>query len=72
MILFAFLAQTLRIAIPYLFAASGGVVSERSGLIAKHNTWEIRKDFSLLNAGDEAFDNGLTFTQHHSVGSVGD
>jgi len=33
MILFAFLAQTLRIAIPYLFAASGGVVSERSGLI---------------------------------------
>ena len=33
MILFAFLAQTLRIAIPYLFAASGGVMSERSGLI---------------------------------------
>ena len=28
-----FLAQTLRIAIPYLFAASGGVISERSGLI---------------------------------------
>src|SRR3954464_13774691 len=34
MMLFAFLAQTLRIAIPYLFAASGGVMSERSGLIA--------------------------------------
>jgi len=34
MILLAFLAQTLRIAIPYLFAASGGVMSERSGLIA--------------------------------------
>jgi len=33
MILFAFLAQTIRIAIPYLFAASGGVISERSGLI---------------------------------------
>ena len=33
MTLFAFLAQTLRIAIPYLFAASGGVISERSGLI---------------------------------------
>jgi len=33
MILFAFLAQTLRIAIPYLFAASGGVISERAGLI---------------------------------------
>jgi len=32
-ILFAFLAQTLRIAIPYLFAASGGVISERAGLI---------------------------------------
>lgn len=34
MIFVAFLAQTLRIAIPYLFAAIGGVVSERSGLIA--------------------------------------
>jgi simple sugar transport system permease protein len=34
MIILAFLAQTLRIAIPYLFAASGGVISERSGLIA--------------------------------------
>lgn len=34
MIVLAFLAQTLRIAIPYLFAATGGVVSERSGLIA--------------------------------------
>lgn len=33
MIIFLFLAQTLRIAIPYLFAASGGVISERSGLI---------------------------------------
>ena len=33
MIVLLFLAQTLRIAIPYLFAASGGVVSERSGLI---------------------------------------
>lgn len=32
--LVAFLLQTLRIAIPYLFAASGGVISERSGLIA--------------------------------------
>jgi simple sugar transport system permease protein len=28
-----FLAQTLRIAIPYLFAAAGGVISERAGLI---------------------------------------
>jgi simple sugar transport system permease protein len=34
MILFAFLAQTLRIAMPYLFASAGGVVSERTGLIA--------------------------------------
>jgi simple sugar transport system permease protein len=33
MSILAFLAQTLRIAIPYLFAASGGVLSERSGLI---------------------------------------
>lgn len=33
MIVIAFLIQTLRIAIPYLFAASGGVVSERAGLI---------------------------------------
>ena len=28
-----FLAQTLRIAVPYLFAAAGGVVTERAGLI---------------------------------------
>jgi len=34
MIVFIFLAQTLRIAIPYIFAATGGVMSERSGLIA--------------------------------------
>lgn len=33
MIVFTFLAQTLRIAIPYLFAAMGGVISERAGLI---------------------------------------
>ncbi|HMC55343.1 MAG TPA: ABC transporter permease [Gemmatimonadaceae bacterium] len=29
----AFVAQTLRIAMPYLFASAGGVVSERAGLI---------------------------------------
>ena len=33
MMLLAFLAQTLRIAMPYLFASAGGVVSERAGLI---------------------------------------
>ena len=33
MIFLAFLAQTLRIAIPYLLAAAGGVMSERAGLI---------------------------------------
>lgn len=33
MIVAAFLIQTLRISIPYLLAASGGVVSERAGLI---------------------------------------
>ena len=33
MIALAFLAQTLRIAIPYLLAASGGVMSERAGMI---------------------------------------
>jgi simple sugar transport system permease protein len=33
MMLLAFIAQTLRIAMPYLFASAGGVVSERAGLI---------------------------------------
>jgi simple sugar transport system permease protein len=33
-IVLAFLVQTLRIAIPYLFAAAGGVLSERAGIIA--------------------------------------
>ena len=33
MIFLAFIAQAIRIAIPYLLAASGGVISERSGLI---------------------------------------
>jgi simple sugar transport system permease protein len=33
MIVLAFLAQTLRIVIPYLFAAAGGVMSERAGII---------------------------------------
>ena len=30
----AFLIQTLRIAVPYLFAAAGGIISERAGIIA--------------------------------------
>ena len=34
MIFLGFIAQTLRIAMPYLFASAGGVVSERAGLIA--------------------------------------
>ena len=33
MALLFFLAQTIRIAIPYLFASMGGVISERAGLI---------------------------------------
>ncbi len=32
--IFAFLLQTLRIAVPYLFAAAGGVVAERAGVIS--------------------------------------
>ena len=34
MIALAFLAQVLRIAVPYFFAAAGGVLSERVGIIA--------------------------------------
>ena len=34
MIAIIFLIQTLRIAVPYMFAAMGGVVSEKAGLIA--------------------------------------
>jgi general nucleoside transport system permease protein len=34
MTVFVFLAQTIRIAVPYLFAASGGVIAERAGVVA--------------------------------------
>ena len=34
MIVLTFLLQTVRIAIPYLFAASGGVVAERAGVVS--------------------------------------
>ncbi len=34
MIVLAFLVQTLRISIPYLFAASGGVIAERAGVVS--------------------------------------
>jgi simple sugar transport system permease protein len=34
MIALIFIIQTLRIAIPYMFAAAGGVISERAGMIA--------------------------------------
>lgn len=34
MMFLAFIVQTIRIAMPYLFASAGGVLSERSGLIA--------------------------------------
>ncbi len=34
MIVLAFLAQVLRIAVPYFLAAAGGVISERVGIIA--------------------------------------
>ena len=30
----SFLTQMIRIAIPYLFAASGGVIAERAGIIS--------------------------------------
>ncbi len=34
MSIFAFAAQTIRIAVPYLFAAAGGTLAERSGIIS--------------------------------------
>jgi general nucleoside transport system permease protein len=33
-VVFVFLLQTIRIAIPYLFAASGGMVAERAGVVS--------------------------------------
>ena len=33
-VILVFIAQTIRIAIPYLFAASGGVIAERAGVIS--------------------------------------
>ena len=32
--IFLLLLQTLRIAVPYLFAASGGVLAERAGIVS--------------------------------------
>lgn len=34
MIVLSFILQTLRIAVPYLFAASGGVIAERAGVVS--------------------------------------
>jgi simple sugar transport system permease protein len=34
MSILVFLAQTLRISVPYLFAASGGVIAERAGIVS--------------------------------------
>ena len=34
MIVLLFLAQTIRIAIPYLFAAAGGALAERAGIVS--------------------------------------
>jgi len=34
MIVLSFIVQTLRIAVPYLFAASGGVIAERAGVVS--------------------------------------
>src|ERR1700756_2602934 len=34
MAVIAFVLQTIRIAIPYLFAASGGVMAERAGVVS--------------------------------------
>ncbi|HEX8395792.1 MAG TPA: ABC transporter permease [Longimicrobium sp.] len=34
MLVLAFLLQTIRIAIPYLFAASGGMIAERAGVVS--------------------------------------
>lgn len=34
MTILLFLAQTLRISVPYLFAASGGVIAERAGIVS--------------------------------------
>jgi simple sugar transport system permease protein len=45
-IILAFLVQTLRIATPYLLAASGGVLSERAGIIAlKLEGWMLTGAF---------------------------
>ena len=52
MIILAFLVQTLRIATPYLLAASGGVLSERAGIIALTlEGWMLTSAFCAAHSG---------------------
>src|SRR6476619_2052918 len=61
---FSFLTQMIRIAVPYLFAASGGVIAERSGIIS------LALEGFMLSGAFGAILGGLIFGLIHAVATI--